>query len=1073
MNRILLCIAIICLIVIPINPKHLNAQQFARFEHFSIGEGLSQSSVAAIIQDKEGFIWFGTRDGLNRFDGYTLQTFKNDLEDPKSIASSYINCLFEDSQGIIWVGTLSGGLNKFDKMTGTFSSFRHSAENTSTIASDDVRVIEEDPSGYLWLATPNGLDRFNPESDVFEHFNTDNGLSSNSIWSILIDKNGILWAGSEGGIDLFQPNDNVYQHYKQMTNASNGLSGSLIRYLFEDNQGNIWISTYNGVDCLNTLSNKLSHFENIPDNPNSLGNNRIRAICQDLSGNIWFGTTDGLDKLEPGSDNFTHFKYDPGNPDSLSNNIIWSLMVDSTGVLWIGTLNGGVNRFSLAKQVFICYRNNPGNPNSLSNNVVKSIYQDQKGILWIGTLGGLNKFDPINDIFESFHYDSRYKNSIASDTVKVITGDTYGNIWIGTTSGLDKYSEQSGLFTHFKHDSLNTQSISDDVVLSLWLENQTQLWVGTNAGLNRLDIESGEVLRFGSEYGLPETTIYTIFEYKPGILLLGTDYGLYVFDIKSKSTLSFRFDANDSNTISNNVVRCICLASNGNILIGTHNGLNTFDFGKGKFIRYSQISGVTYGILEDNFGYVWISGNNGLTRLSLANETIKTFNKTDGLQSDEFSEGAYYRDPSGLLYFGGINGLNVFDPSKLQAETAKPNIIITSLDLIGGSTSFKLPEQISGGITLEYENNSFTINFAALEFETYQKIKYYFQLVGFDKDLRIANYDQRDISYTNIDNGKYTFTIYAADQDESWVSDTAYLNIRITTPFWESWWFYSLCGVSSIATIYFIVKLRIWAIQKQKNRLESLVEVRTDQLKTEIEKQQITENKLKDEIENRAKFTRALVHELKTPLTSLSISSELFTGEATNEPFVSLSRSIERSVTNLSKRCDEMLDLARGETGLLKISKQMVDLDSFVEGIKTDLLSIAFSKGIHLTFEYAKNTRKAYIDPDRINEVINNLTDNALKFTPPNGTITIKTDISNEQFIFEISDTGCGINKEYQKRMFSPGYQGETNPRLDGLGIGLILAKMFIELHKGTIWVKSKPKSGSIFGFSIPIGEKD
>ncbi|ACZ61278.1 histidine kinase CheY-like domain protein [Dehalococcoides mccartyi VS] len=1070
MKHILVFIAVICLIVLPICSNPVKAQEFTRFEHISIDDGLSQSSVTAIIQDREGFIWFGTRDGLNRFDGYTMYTFSSNPEDPRALSDSYINCIFEDSRGIIWIGTLSGGLNKFDKMTETFSTFRHSEGDNQTLANDSVRMIREDPAGFLWLATPNGLDRFNPQSGTFEHFNLQNGLSNNSVWSILITEEGTVWIGTEDGIDQFQAENGVYKHSNRLTSD---LSGNTIRYLFEDKTGNIWISTYNGLDCLNPLSGIITHFENIPGNPSSLSNNRIRTICQDNVGNLWFGTTDGLDKLEQGTNKFIHYKNDPGNPDSISNNIIWSLMVDRSGVLWIGTLNGGVNRLSLTKQVFICYRNNPGNVNSLSNNIVKSVYQDQNGFIWIGTLGGLNKFDPLANTFSLFSHNSYDPQSIAGDTIKAIIGDNNGNLWVGTTSGLDKYSEQSNQFTHFSHNQSDTKSISDDVIWSLFFDSHGQFWVATNRGLDKFDPISSEFTHFGAAYGLPETTIYTIFEYEPGVLLLGTDYGLYRFDTISGTSVSFRFDAANPTTINNNVVRCIYQATNSTILVGTHAGLNEFNVAEGTFKRFTQLNGVTYGILEDNFGYVWISGNNGLTRLSLANETTKTFNKTDGLQSDEFSEGAFFRDSSGLLYFGGINGLNVFDPSKLQIETAKSNIIITSLDLIGGDTSFKLPEQIFGGVTLEYENNSFTINFAALEFEACQKVRYYFQLVGFDKDLRIANYNQRDISYTNIDNGKYTFKIYAADQDESWVSDTAYLSIRITTPFWESWWFYSVCGILSLAVIYFIIKLRIWAIQKQNDRLESLVEIRTDQLKTEIEKQQITENKLKNEIENRAKFTRALVHELKTPLTSLSISSELFAGEATDEPFISLSRSIERSVMNLSKRCDEMLDLARGETGLLKINKQMLDLDSFIEGIKTDLLSIAFSKGILLTFEYKKSTRKAYIDPDRINEVINNLTDNAFKFTPPNGTITIKTDISDEQFMFEISDTGCGINKEYQKRIFSPGYKGETNPRLDGLGIGLILAKMFIELHKGKIWVKSKPKSGSIFGFSIPIGEKD
>jgi ligand-binding sensor domain-containing protein/signal transduction histidine kinase len=1046
-------------------PTQLGAQEYAYFEHLSIEQGLSQSSGLSIIQDSQGFMWFGTKDGLNRFDGVSFKVFRNDPLNPLSISDNYINSIIEDSNGTIWLGTLNGGLNRFNKSNSTFTNYRHTDSDPSTIVSDLVRVIKEDSNGNLWLGTPSGVDRFDPNTEVFTH------LLSDNVWALVPDSKGNIWIGTEVGLDKYNLSTQTFTHYRPIPGKNDTVSGTTIRALFEDRFGQMWISTSNGLDVLDPLNGSWKHFTNDPDKATSLSNNRIRAICEDAEGYIWIGTTNGLNKFDQQTGSFVRFLNDPGNRDSLSNDVIWSLFTDRSGILWIGTLNGGIEKYITNKQVFRCLRHNPGNQNSLSNNVVKAIFQDSRGILWFGTLGGLNSYDPVTGQIERYLNDPQKPSSLPNDTIKVITEDAEGFLWIGTTGGLSKLDPRSGVFRTWMREKDNPQSLSDDVIWSLYFDHNDDLWVGTNSGLDRFDQRSEAFERVGQKMALPIGTIYTIYEYN-NHLLVGTGSGVFEFSPDLGLLRQYTHSAHSPSSISSNVVRDIFESETGDLWVATHNGINRFDYPSGAFIRYTGYRdfqfGVVYGILEDKAGRLWFSGNNGLYSMDNSGQNVRHYDVSDGLQSNEFSEGAFYRDDNDWLLFGGIDGLNWFNPPQVVEQNKAPKLIITSLNTVTGELRLTEPAYDTKSISLGYNNNSIVIDFAALEYISPTKTVYSFMLDGFDFDWRYQDYDDRSVSYTNLTKGQYTFLLRASQIDGEWTTDTLALTIEVKPPFWNTWWFYSLSAVVVGFFALSILRLRVATVLRQKERLETLVEKRTGQLQEEIEKHKITEAKLNDEIEGRVKYTRALVHELKTPLTSLSISSELLSDEATTEPYYSLARVINRAVYRLDKRCGELLDLAKGESGVLSVHKQPVDTPVFFENIYNDLAPVALSKKIRLDYTHDDNLPLLSMDSDRIAEVILNLIDNALKFTPEGGKINLDVRSNNTEIIVSVTDTGNGIDPEVLPHLFEPKYQIKDHHKGDGLGLGLVLSRMFVELHDGLLTATSELNKGSTFRFNLP-----
>jgi signal transduction histidine kinase/ligand-binding sensor domain-containing protein len=1054
------------------------AHPYANFEHLSIADGLSQSTISCMLQDNEGYIWFGTRDGLNRFDGMEFTIYRHNPSANDSISDNYITSIFEDEHNIIWIGTFDGGLNRYNAVSNNFTHYRPSEFDTNGVGNDSVMAICGGARGSLLIGTSKGLIIFDQETEALypipNQETVPNILSNTAVSSLFKDTSGDIWIGTNSGLFKLDTATNEYSYHELSHTTTGDPQSNHINCIYQGQDNLLWIGTANGLYKLDQQRVVQSYYIHHSEDPQSLSNNRIRAICQDRNGILWLGTSYGLNKFDPVTGVSLHFLHDSGNPISISSNVIWSLMLDNSGILWLGTFNGGIDKYVEKRQVFIRYQNNPGDTSSLSNNIVKALYEAFDSTIWIGTLGGLNHLDPTTHKFTCYQNDPNDQRSLSNNTVKAICQTFDGSIWVGTSGGLNRLNPTTGEFTRYRHDPTNPNSISSNLIWSLFVDSSGKLWVGTHRGLDKLNPTTGIFTHYIRDKETGTEIVYDIVEDDNGYLWLGTSNGLARYYLNDDEFIFYGYDVDSTLNSSGYSVRSIIQATNATIWIGTNMGVFSHNLSTQTYTHYTEehalANNTVYGILEDNSGNIWMSTNKGLSCFNPGSQIFTNYDAADGLQSDEFCEGAYLKDQTGRLYFGGINGFNVFNPSQIVDSDFYPPVVITSFNLIDGEKLLDKPFAEVSELVFNHQQNSFSVGFAVLDFTAPHKNQYAYKLQGFDKEWRYSDANNRQISYTNLDPGSYSLWVRGANSSGIWNNAGIVLDIKIIPPFWQSWWFIALISSLFAFVVFKGIRMRFQAVTRQKLKLEALVHQRTDQLQQALDGHMKTEKKLEEEMERRIEFTRALVHELKTPITTLSVTSDLFSEEAFEEPFISLSQSINRGVDNLSKRSDELLDLARGEIGALGIKPKVVNVNIILSNLKSDQAKVAASKNIDLQFDVQAKLPRIYLDGDRISQVLVNLIDNAFKYSPTGGRVIVSVREEDGNLVFRVSDQGRGISKKRQAHIFESGYQlKKDHQRFGGLGLGLMLSKLLVELHGGTIWVDSKTNKGSVFGFSIPI----
>lgn len=727
------------ILVFPQNPSSSSLSNF-KIDRITTEHGLSQSTVECIFRDSRGFMWFGTEEGLNKFDGYNFTVYKNNHRDTTSINSEAVFSIHEDSEGIIWIGTIDGGLNRFDRNKETFSAYKNDPENSNSISDNKVNIIFESNNlpGVLWLGTENGgLNKFEISSGKFTHYLPDtthtNSISSNRVFSIIESKAypGILWIATHNGLNRFDYTNNTFKHYKQSKHDKNSLSENSIWTIYELPwlPGVIWIGTKNGLNSFDIGSETFTHFFHNPASSNSLSHNEITSLqgSPEEPGVLYAGTRGGgLNKLIISVDksegkilfkdiSFIRLKNEPGNNNSLSSDYVFSLFEDQNqpGVLWVGTFDSGITKIYKSKKKFNTFRNNPDDKNSLINNVVWCIFEDSRKRLWVGTHEGMS------EITRNIGTETRYKNyvhsdinqnSISSDVVTSIVEIPYGSevLWIGTYGGGLTQLNQSGSkdrriqFTHFKNNPADPNTISSNSVLTLCPSKYDEniLWIGTTrGGLNRYSISENIFFSYKNDpqnlNTISSNTVQVIWESinSPDVLWVGTiGGGLNKFH-KSKQTFeSFRFDAKNSNSISSDIILSLYQSqSDSDILwIGTaEGGLNKFDIKTEKFTVFTTENGLPNNIInaitEDDDGYLWLSTNRGLSRFDPKNNSFRNYDIHDGLQDNEFNGGAFFKSSSGEIFFGGMNGFNSFFPSQILDNPNIPPIVITDFKIFNRS----------------------------------------------------------------------------------------------------------------------------------------------------------------------------------------------------------------------------------------------------------------------------------------------------------------------------------------------------------------------------------------------------
>lgn len=836
-----------------------------RFDTLGIEDGLSQSSAHTIFQDSRGFLWFGTEDGLNRYDGYSFKVYKHDPDNDASISDGWINAITEDQNGYLWIGTRLGGLNRYDPLTGEFTTYQHIRNDETSLIDNHVLALLVDKKNQVWVGTTNGLDRFNSVTGTFVHYSyidpaSDNntpapsnpanipgvGVKAQKISSLVItslyqDSLGRIWIGtSDGGLILFDSTSNLFTIYQHVEDRPTSISSNRIKAITEAREGNLWIGTQQGLDLFNPDTGQFTTFTHNENNPASIVYDSINVLMTDAAGNLWIGTDDGLDRLAKDGKRFIHYQNDPSFPRSLSSNVITSIYEDRGGVLWVGTYGAGVNKYDRARNSFAYYRSDPKDPASLSSNFIFPISASKDGYAWIGTLGeGLNRFNWKTGKNIRFLSDPDNANSLSSNWVLSLYEDKQGLLWVGTNKGLDRFDAVNNSFQHFRHDSDNPNSISADQVYSIYEDSQGRLWVGTLAGLDLFDRTTRKFIHYkpNSEdsSSISGGKPFAILEDKDGYLWIGTgDSGLNRFDPQKGTFKQYHPNPEDKDSLTSDSILSIYQDSKGRLWIGTGgSGLNLYQPESDSFKRYVEKDGLPngfiYGILEDDLGRLWMSTNFGISRFDPDTEIFRNFDSGDGLQGNEFNSSAFAKGADGEFYFGGVNGLTVFHPLEIKASQYLPPVALTSLNQEDQSIATSTSVETVKDITLTYPQNSFEFEFAALSYNQPGKNQYAYTLEGFDSNWHFIG-TKRNGRYTNLPGGSYTLLLKAANSDGVWSETPTRLSVTVIPPFWQTIWFRVFLGLVAALAVAGGVRLRTKSVQDRNRQLERLVRERTSAL---------------------------------------------------------------------------------------------------------------------------------------------------------------------------------------------------------------------------------------------------
>ncbi|MBX7150848.1 histidine kinase [bacterium] len=766
------------------------------FQRLGIDDGLSQSTVRCILQDRKGFMWFGTANGLNRYDGYSLTIYKHNPMDSTSLSNDLISALYEDNDGVLWVGT-NEGLNRFDVNHDNFTHYRHDPSDSTSINGNFVSSIAQDQYGILWIGTNIGLHSFDPKTGAFKRYfcDTDKARHLGPIRALLLDKSGYTWIATGNGLICLDRDKQQMARYEYNSGNLRGISGNSITALCEDNTGTIWIGTENaGLNRFDKDTGQFTRYFHDLKNYASLSSNNINSIIEDNFGILWIGTNNGLNRLDAKRQSFKHYLYSQADVRSLSHNTVLSIYEDRTGTLWIGTELGGLSNLNRFRDRFKHYKHDPTDPKSLTGNTVWSFCEDREGTLWVGTDEGLCQFDRSDESFKPL-----MKDDSGGLYLRIIE-DNEGFLWAARPRSLDKIDPKSKRVISYRYNSNDPQSLSSDYVTSVYQDHQHVIWVGTSLGLNRFDRSTNTFKRYlfdpKDSTSLSGASVTTIFEDHAGTLWIGTRNGLNRFNRSQDDFKQFKRILHDPTSLSHNAVMNIYEDLNKQIWIGTYGGgLNRFNRETETFVRFTEEDGipnnVIYGILDDNDGNLWLSTNNGLSKFNPITKSHKNYDIADGLQSNEFNQGAVYKTRASEMFFGGINGFNSFYPDEMKDNPYVPPIVITAFNKFDKRVKFNKPVSDMDVIELSYQDNFFSFEFVALDYTLPAKNQYVYKLEGFDEDW-VHSGLRRYASYTNLSPGDYVFRVRGSNNDQVWNEVGASIAITITPPFWRTWWFYGL-----------------------------------------------------------------------------------------------------------------------------------------------------------------------------------------------------------------------------------------------------------------------------------------
>jgi ligand-binding sensor domain-containing protein/signal transduction histidine kinase len=914
------------------------------FEHISIAQGLSQNSVYCMLQDRTGFLWFGTQDGLNRYDGYRFDVYVHDPDDASSLRGNTIFAIYEDHDGILWIGTELGGLNRFDRQKGKFSAYLAEPEDPLN-PKNTVQVIHESRSGLLWIGTNSGVLKFDRDGEAYVPFAT-SILENQSILSVDEDQFGVLWFGTSGGLVQIDPQTETIIHHQSNSRDPRALSGNEVSAVYIDQSETLWVGTDSGLHQYDRGSGTFTRYRNDPRDPNSFSGGPVSSFSESSSGELWIGIAGGgMDRLDHQRLRFTHYDNDPSDSNSLSDDNVLTILEDNEGVLWVGTRAGGINKSGVGRRVFAHFRNEPGGRLNFTSNTIRAIYEDRSGVLWVGTSNGLNSFNRQDGTVTHYQNNPAYPNGISDDFILSIHQDREGILWVGTIQGgLNRLNPENGEITHYQNDPRDPLSLSSDTVRAIYQDRAGVIWIGTANGLNRFYPQMEQFNSYIYFSSLGGRAVRVIYEDRAGNLWVGTENGLFKFDQDRNKHSAYFKESDDANSLSNDFILSLYEDQNGTIWIGTFlGGLVKFDQHVGRFTHYRKKDGLpsdlVYGILGDDRGNLWLSTNQGLSLFDPRTETFTNYNVTDGLQSNEFNAGAYYKSSCGEMFFGGVNGFNAFFPDQVKSNAYVPPVVLISLTQGGEQVDVEGHADGGAEVTFTWPNDFFEFEVAALSYTHPEDNQYAYKLEGFDPDWNDVG-TRRFGRYTNLPGGSYILRVKGSNNDGVWNEEGLSIKVNIVPPFWETWWFIgsvaSLLGGVAVASY----RIRVRSVENRSRELEELVEKRTaellranEMLRQEINDRQRAEKQLARQAaetavaEERNRLARDLHDAVTQTLFSASLVAEV------------MPRLWERDRAEGERRLEELRELTRGALAEMRTLLLELRPTGLVEADLRDLLS--------------------------------------------------------------------------------------------------------------------------------------
>ncbi|MEJ7643795.1 MAG: two-component regulator propeller domain-containing protein [Chryseolinea sp.] len=1056
-------------------------------------------------------MWFGTRSGLNKYDGYKFTIYKNIPNDSNSIGHNYIKDLVEDADGNLWIATLGGGLSMLNRDSDAIVTYKHN-DSTNSISSNHVVKLAIDKNDDIWIASDaNGLDKFIRKDQKFVHYDHFNQnlktLSSKSANCLRIDHADQVWVGlQDGGLNMFNKEKGRFEAYLPDP-RNEGLSGSnSVRVIYEDSKERIWVgSSGGGLFLFDRKTKKFKQFKHDPLDDSSLPLNIVLSLHEDSKGNLWVGTENGgIGVLNIATEKFAVYKQDGIDKASLNSNSVHSLAKDNRGNMWVGTYTGGVNFVNLDANKFTHYRHAISSK-SLSHNNVLKIFEDSQENLWIATDGGgLNLMDRDKKTFTSFKHEGLNKKSISGNNVLEITEDSYNNLWIGTWGdGVTLFNRKKNSYEFFKNSPTDPASLSNNNAWAILEDGDKVIWIGTHGGgLNVYDKSKGNFKRYRHDVNDPASlsgeTINVLYEDSNRDLWIGTNgTGLDRYERKSDSFIHFAHDKK-TNSIADNTIFSIREDHNGNLWIGTLMGLNKFDSKNKTFTNYSTDDGlpslIVYGILEDDHGNLWIGTGKGLSKFNPVTEKFVNYDIADGLQADEFNQ-ACLKSKNGNFYFGGLNGFNEFFPDSVKANIFAPPVVMTAFQIFNASV--KNVKNSKGGyqtidkideIALSYRESVITYDFASLHYTTPGTKQYAYMLEGFDKDWNYIG-TRHTATFTNLDPGEYVFKVKGWDNNRNWSDRILSLPLYISPPYWQTWWFRMIifsCVVGCSGAYLTSRNNRMKAqrdelIRQVDNRTrelaQSTVDERQARLESEKARAEAERARLEAEEANKAKsvFLATMSHEIRTPMNGVIGMASLLGETIQTVEQQEYTETIKNCGENLLTVINDILDFSKIESGKMELEQASFDLRVCLEEVLDVFAQKAAQLGLDLVYEIDYNVPQKIIgDSVRLRQVVLNLVSNAIKFTH-RGEIFVGVHVLNEmpdgelELAFEVRDTGIGIPEDKLIRLFKSFSQvdSSTTRKYGGTGLGLIISKKLVELMGGVIAVESNAGIGTTFTFTI------